>query len=755
MTISGFTYWMAAIPSQTVPNPISNPAAVTAELPKEMTTIAFNSQNLAESKEGVFEVIFHTAKAAPFRSVKLFERADFRKPSGDRWNLYRRTTPPDLAFSGEFHTQQVLVQAFLRECVCISTVFVLSTTKEIGKKQPVMLAFVEFPPGQDHFLIDAFYIDCLEDHRLESINSMWSHIFPPLAYPVDENLTKTVAEKAEQIETKRQIAQFPATDAEARDMLTTHDREYLDTIIAEQAEQALEQALVQAHGRQLSIKQEIEVVVRLLKQNAITLSQEQYKLLRKRMNALIIEYKKIEKHISYIPHGPYHPESHKLNVLLDLDKTLFVSDADARAEQKEAFVGDFEISGNMAITNERFEHRMMIRPGCYWFLRRLRQIANVYAVTAGDLHYARAAVTHANARKWISSKDITTDTEDYEELPPVDIPLTHVFSLRNHAKRAAPKTLERALPWVSYLTSGAGGTVLAVDDDPGAWDVAVRHHVIPISPFQPRNNSHEHLLNVVERIEVAAQRLFTKFHTALDKMSPETPVELPMPTGLPVKVQFFDSGRYVMFLETGLTVDNSTGANKILSPTDVKQFYAEHTPIGSVHTLEYPTGVPVTDVPIGLKLFEDGRYAVIGTESNSLFMAFKYGGVMAFHDTKALNDFLSHLKELVPAFYVGGGSMNPVVPAAAVGAAMPAVGAPIEVDFVRESYNNGQVVLYKVEDGYIATESGKFIMMLLTAEEHAEFVSGLILDRPLNKQSKILFKTHKVVDVYQELVNEP
>ncbi len=43
------------------------------------------------------------------------------------------------------------------------------------------------------------------------------------------------------------------------------------------------------------------------------------------------------------------------------------------------------------------------------------------------------------------------------------IPLTRVFSVRNHAKRAAPKTFERALPFAQHMLDGAGCAVLAVD----------------------------------------------------------------------------------------------------------------------------------------------------------------------------------------------------------------------------------------------------------------------------------------------------
>ena len=48
-------------------------------------------------------------------------------------------------------------------------------------------------------------------------------------------------------------------------------------------------------------------------------------------------------------------------------------------------------------------------------------------------------------------------------------------------------------------------------DDPGAWDASIRHHVIPITPFQPVVNSPDHLLNTLWLIEKCAAQFF---HTA-------------------------------------------------------------------------------------------------------------------------------------------------------------------------------------------------------------------------------------------------
>ena len=300
-----------------------------------------------------------------------------------------------------------------------------------------------------------------------------------------------------------------------------------------------------------------------------------------------------------VPKAPYHHQSHKLIVLLDLDKTLFLSDADARVEQRHAFIGDFEIAGNMAITNDRFQHRMMIRPGCYWFLRRLAQIAEIFVITAGDLHYARAAVTHANMRSWISSKDVTTDGQ--QDLPNVSIPLTRVFSVRNHAKYASKKTFERALPFSPFMPNGANCAVLAVDDDVGAWAPECRSNVIPISPFQPLNNSHEHLLSVVYLIEQAAERFFNDIHTDLNKLfdtpaADVTPIDVTPVDVTPIDVTPID-----------------------VTPVDVTP--VDVTPVDVIPAADVAPAADVTPVDVTpvttavtedhVEFFDMGRYAML------------------------------------------------------------------------------------------------------------------------------------------------
>ncbi len=52
-------------------------------------------------------------------------------------------------------------------------------------------------------------------------------------------------------------------------------------------------------------------------------------------------------------------------------------------------------------------------------------------------------------------------------------------------------------------------------DDPNAWDLHARPNVIPISPFQPLNNSPDHLLHVATRIEQAAHQFYKDVYAAV------------------------------------------------------------------------------------------------------------------------------------------------------------------------------------------------------------------------------------------------
>ena len=130
-------------------------------------------------------------------------------------------------------------------------------------------------------------------------------------------------------------------------------------------------------------------------------------------------------------------------VLLDLDKSLILSDADTREEQRHAFTGDIEIAGNMAVSSGYFRHRIMIRPGCSQFLLGLIQSGKtIIVVTAGDLHYGRMIVCQANSRNWVSGP---TSPDD----PVVKINSWNVFSVRNAPNDVSMKKISNYVPYLS------------------------------------------------------------------------------------------------------------------------------------------------------------------------------------------------------------------------------------------------------------------------------------------------------------------
>jgi hypothetical protein len=65
---------------------------------------------------------------------------------------------PVISLEVGVHSISREVQAFLRECVCMSTIIVVSPYKRsvAPKDEPVLLLIAEFPPAQDVFHIDGF-----------------------------------------------------------------------------------------------------------------------------------------------------------------------------------------------------------------------------------------------------------------------------------------------------------------------------------------------------------------------------------------------------------------------------------------------------------------------------------------------------------------------------------------------------------------------------------------------------------------------
>jgi hypothetical protein len=178
-------------------------------------------------------------------------------------------------------------------------------------------------------------------------------------------------------------------------------------------------------------------------------------------------------------------------IILDLDKTIYLCNDDC----KENFVNDFIISGKLVSSNNIFYNTMMIRPGTREFLYRLSKIANIFALTGGDINYARSAVRAANSMNWESSYD-NIDC-DYTAM----IDINNLYSVIKFPHNIIPKKFEYALP-LSVLESYEMPKIIkiAVDDNIELWAPEERQYVINIIPFNPNDNSN-YLLSIVTYIE--------------------------------------------------------------------------------------------------------------------------------------------------------------------------------------------------------------------------------------------------------------
>ena len=422
-------------------------------------------------------------------ATQLVEHAALRQLAGTRLVLYRLS--PVVSMSAPMATLPQHQQEVLRAAVCTSTVLVFSPRSEPpALDDPVLMAFVEFAEGNETILLDG-YLTSLRAMQTHAAAFQQHAMHPPAAIAAARDALVAAAAAGAASFGAATVA--PPMDTTAADVETEADdagdtvTRSLAVAVAPAAPASVPPAAAAGSAPALP---------------------------------------------------PYTPATHRLFVLLDLDKTLLLSDADCRVDQRPLFAPDVDIGGKMAVTDDAFRHRMMLRPGAHTFLRRLMAVAEVGVVTAGDLHYARAAVGAANDRAWATGSPdeslpagtlpaaaegaqpattaATTAGAAGLALPPVRaglpdvrIPLTHVFSVRHQPKHALPKTFARALPFVPLLhASGAPVPVLAVDDDPTAWDKACRHQVLPISPFQPTNNSPACLLHIASVIERAAAEYF-------------------------------------------------------------------------------------------------------------------------------------------------------------------------------------------------------------------------------------------------------
>ena len=475
--------------SLSIANPQENVPAVAgaaAPGPKKQLQVYFGGQGTPWCK-GAFTV--NTPKCA---ATQLVEHATLRQLAGTRLVLYRLS--PVVSMSAPMATLPQHQQEVLRAAVCTSTVLVFSPRSEPPAiDDPVLMAFVEFAEGNETILLDG-YLTSLRAMQTHAAAFQQHAMHPPAAIAAARaSLVAAAAAGAASFGAATVAPPLAADEDEADDAGDTVTRS-LAVAVAPAAPASVPPAAAAGGTPALP---------------------------------------------------PYTPATHRLFVLLDLDKTLLLSDADCRVDQRPLFVPDTEIGGKMAVTDEGFRHRMMLRPGAHTFLRRLMAVAEVGVVTAGDLHYARAAVGTANDRAWATGSpdeslpalpDATTAilpnglTPVRQGLPDVRIPLTHVFSVRHQPKHALPKTFARALPFVPLLhASGAPVPVLAVDDDPFAWDQSCQHQVLSVSPFQPTNNSPARLLHLAEVIERAAAEYFGGTPLA----APITPVAAVTPPALP------------------------------------------------------------------------------------------------------------------------------------------------------------------------------------------------------------------------------
>lgn len=181
-------------------------------------------------------------------------------------------------------------------------------------------------------------------------------------------------------------------------------------------------------------------------------------------------------------------------VCLDLDKTLYICDQDCASS---GFKSDVAIKTTLALDKTAIHHHMMIRPGAHMFLKRLLKLARVYCITAGDLHYAREAVTQANLIHWSSCIDSSLP-EGYV-LEPVHIPIENVISVRNCKPSFISKTFSHVIPL--YHSKSNCVPMIAVDDDITAWNVSDRSNVVKITPFYPSNTLPHALLKIIDALE--------------------------------------------------------------------------------------------------------------------------------------------------------------------------------------------------------------------------------------------------------------
>ena len=159
--------------------------------------------------------------------------------------------------------------------------------------------------------------------------------------------------------------------------------------------------------------------------------------------------------LSYILYGKYDSTNQKIFLIFDLDETLVVTIENSKKSSPHGrYVHSCDIKGTMEVSNERFEHSIMINPATAGELPLFANYGPIRFLTAGDRAYGEAIVVNSTARKW------TTMDGDMDVC---DVPFTaaDVYSVRNHKIKAIPKTDNiLPLPGLPYL---------GIDNNTSSW----------------------------------------------------------------------------------------------------------------------------------------------------------------------------------------------------------------------------------------------------------------------------------------------
>ena len=172
-------------------------------------------------------------------------------------------------------------------------------------------------------------------------------------------------------------------------------------------------------------------------------------------------------------------------VYLDLDKTLYLCDADSDRH----FSTDYNI--NVKMDNQQIYYSMMIRPGAHEFLYRLLKIANVFLITAGDYHYAYEAVKKANEINWLSKKEKSNEK--------VSISLENLYSVR-YKSFYIKKSFSMILPFPDTFQYDSI-RICGIDDMPQVWIYSQSNFIRYIKPFDATDLSKKYLLDMIDSLE--------------------------------------------------------------------------------------------------------------------------------------------------------------------------------------------------------------------------------------------------------------